>query len=173
LTGVSPQPGEDAILRRPRIPAAAATVRRSAVVNLFVVTLLSAVDGSLLALGASGQLDSLGGAVAVGLTVIAGAGSWVAAREAFGNGVRSRADVAVLVALALATLAATVASVWLGSSVGRALTLHVLPKAAGVAVCLVAAELAGLRLPRPLRLPLPALVLAGALVLEVATQWIP
>ena len=141
--------------------------------NLFTLTLLSAVDGSLLALAASGQLASLGGAVATGLTVIAGAGSWLAARDAFRHGVRTRRDWAMLAALAVATLAATVASVWLGASLGHAMSLHVLPKATGVVLFLVAAEVAGLRLPRPKRLPLPAVVLAAALALEGALQWIP
>ena len=140
---------------------------------MFTITLLSAVDGSLLALAASGQLASLGGAVATGLTVIAGAGSWLAAREAFGNGVRTRRDWAVLGLLALATLTATLASVWLGASLGRAVSLHVLPKATGVVIFLVAAEVAGMRLPRPARLPIPALVLGAALVLEVAAAWTP
>lgn len=157
----------------PRLPAAAAPVRRGAVADLFTLTLLSAIDGSLLALAASGQLSSLGGAVATGLTVVAGAGSWLAAREAFGAGVRSRRDWALLGLLAAATLAATVASVWVGLSLGRAVSLHILPKAAGIAIFLVAAEVAGWRLPRPARVPLPALVLAGAVVVELVSAWIP
>jgi len=78
--------------------------------------------------------------------------------------------------LALATLAATVASVWVGTSLGRAVTLHVLPKAAGIVLFLVAAEVAGMRLPRPTRLrrlPLPAAVLGAAVALELVLAWIP
>ncbi len=143
----------DAILDPPDLPAAA----RPAVSSLFLLTLLSAVDGSLLVLAAQGALDSFGGAVTVGLTVIAGAGSWLAAHRAFAGRRLRAADHAA----------------WLGVHLGTAVTLHVLPKAAGVVLWLVAAEVAGLRLPRPGRVPLPLLALAAGSLLEVVAQWTP
>lgn len=154
-----------AVLRPPRLPPAAAS---PAVANLFLLTLLSTVDGTLLLLAASGQLGGPGGAVAVGLTLIAGAGSWLAAHQAYGARARTRRDWATLAVLAAATMASTVASVWLGARLGTALTLHVLPKAAGVVLFLVAAEVAGLRLPRPGRVPLALHVLGAGLLVEVA-----
>ena len=166
-------------IARPRLPAAAAggiPGRRRALADLYTLSLLSAVDGSLVALAAGGSLDSLVGAVTVGLTVVAGAGTWLAAHDAFRGRVHGRRDWGVLGMLALATLAATVASVWVGTSLGRAVTLHVLPKAAGIVLFLVAAEVAGMRLPRPTRLrrlPLPAAVLGAAVALELVLAWIP
>ena len=124
-----------------------------------------------MALAASGRLNDLGGAVTVGLTVIAGAGSWLAARQAFPR--VGPADLASLVVLGVATLAATVASVWLGTALGTALTLHVLPKAAGIVLLAVAADVAGVPLPKLRGLPLPLVVLAASGVLEVALQWTP
>jgi hypothetical protein len=153
------------------LPAAAGPAQDRRVSGVFVLTLLSAVDGSLLALAAAGQLETLGGALAVGLLVIAGAGSWLAARAAFGARRRDGRDWAVLAVLGALTVASTVAAAWLGESLAQAATLHVLPKAAGVVVLLVAAEVAGLRLPRLAggRLPLPfaALAVGGALELAV------
>jgi hypothetical protein len=155
-----------------RLPAAAAgaTPGEGPVSAVFALTLLSAVDGSLLALAAAGQLETLGGALSVGLLVVAGAGSWLAARSAFGGRSRRRRDWAVLAALGALTLASTVAAAWLGESLARAATLHVLPKAAGVVALLVAAEVAGLRLPRLAagRLPLPFAALAAGVALEVS-----
>lgn len=139
--------------------------------GLFVLTLLSAADGSLLALAAAGRLTSLGDAVTVGLVVVAGAGSWLAANQAFAGRRRTGADWAALGLLGALTLAATVASVWLGQRLGAAVTLHVLPKAAGAVLFLVSAEVAGLRVPRAGRVPLPVAGIALAVVLEVGLQW--
>jgi hypothetical protein len=157
------------VVRPPNLPAAA----RPALGNLYLLTLLSTVDGSLVVLAAGGQLSSLGGAVAVGLTVIAGAGSWLAARQAFAGRRPGGADLRALGALGLVTAAATVASVWLGTTLGNAVALHVLPKAAGVALFLVAAEVGGLRVPRLRGVPLAPLAVAGAALAEVALRWIP
>ncbi len=159
----------DAILDPPDLPAAA----RPAVSSLFLLTLLSAVDGSLLVLAAQGALDSFGGAVTVGLTVIAGAGSWLAAHRAFAGRRLRAADHAVLALLGVLAVVGTLAAAWLGVHLGTAVTLHVLPKAAGVVLWLVAAEVAGLRLPRPGRVPLPLLALAAGSLLEVVAQWTP
>ncbi|MHB1262665.1 MAG: hypothetical protein ACYC2H_13240, partial [Thermoplasmatota archaeon] len=125
-----------------------------------------------LALAAAGQLETLGGALTVGLLVIAGAGSWLAARSAFGGRRRDGRDWATLGALGALTLASTLGAAWLGQGLAQAVTLHVIPKAAGVVLLLVAAEVAGLRLPRLAggRLPLPMAALALGLVLEV-TAW--
>ena len=164
----SPAPDEEVLeAPKPRLPPAAARP----VSSLFVLTLLSAVDGSLLALAAAGRLSTLSGAVTVGLVVVAGAGSWLAANQAFAGRRRTRSDWAALGLLGALTLASTVASVWLGTRLGDALTLHVLPKGAGLVLFLVGAEVAGLRLPKAGRVPLPALGLAAALALEVAAQW--
>jgi hypothetical protein len=166
------------VIRLPDLPAAAAPPARPTEVGrsgrlgpLYLLTLLSTVDGSLLLLSASGQLSSPGSALAVGLTVIAGAGSWLAARQAFAGQGGRRAFVA-LGLLGVVTLAATVASVLLGNALGTALTLHVLPKATGVVLLLVAADVGGLTVPRVRGLPLPVAVLAVAGVLEALTQWI-
>ena len=161
---------------RGRLPAAAAPAAAPApagdrpVSAVFALTLLSAVDGSLLALAAAGQLETLGGALSVGLLVVAGAGSWLAARSAFGGRSRGRRDWAALAVLGVLTLASTAAAAWLGESLAQAATLHVLPKAAGVVALLVAAEVAGLRLPRLAggRLPLPLAALAAGVALELA-----
>jgi len=160
------------------LPAAAADVGpgrparepRDGVSSLFGLTLLSAVDGSLLALAAAGQLETLGGALAVGLLVIAGAGSWLAARVAYGGRRRDGRDWATLAALGAITVASTAAAAWLGQGIAQAMTLHVLPKAAGVVALLVAAEVAGLRLPRLAkgRVPLPFAALGAGIVLEAA-----
>lgn len=155
---------------KPRLPPAAAADARP-VPTLFLLTLLSAVDGSLLALAAAGRLTTLADAVTIGLVVVAGAGSWLAANQAFARRRRGHADWALLGLLGVLTLASTLAAAWLGIRLGSALTLHVLPKGAGVVLALVAAEVAGLRLPRAGRLPLPVAGLAAVLVLEVAVQW--
>ncbi len=161
-------PDEDVLARpKPRLPPAAARP----VSSLFVLTLLSAVDGSLLALAAAGRLESLAGAVTVGLVVVAGAGSWLAANQAFAGRRRTGADWAALGLLGALTLATTVASVWLGTRLGDALTLHVLPKGAGLVLFLVGAEVAGLRLPKAGRVPLPLAGLLLVLVAEVGLQW--
>lgn len=144
---------------------------RSSATPLFVLTLLSAMDGSLLALAAAGRLSSLADAVTIGLVVVAGAGSWLAANQAFAGRRRTRHDWGLLGLLGAVTLASVVASVWLGVRLGDALTLHVLPKGAGLVLFLVGAEVAGLRLPRAGRVPLPVAGLALVFGAEVLLQW--
>ncbi|MEA3204251.1 MAG: hypothetical protein QOI63_1931 [Thermoplasmata archaeon] len=165
----APRAEDREVVRPPGLPAAA----RPALANLYLLTLLGSVDGSLVVLAASGQLSSLGGAVAVGLTVIAGAGSWLAARQAFSGRRAGRSEWAALAALGAVTTLATVASVWLGTTLGNAVALHVMPKAAGVALFLVAAEVGGVRVPRLRGVPLAPLAVAGAALAEVALRWIP
>lgn len=169
-------PDREAV-RLPSLPAAAAqevnAPSRPRLGTLYLLTLLSTLDGSLVLLAANGQLSSLGGAVAVGLTVIAGAGSWLAARRAFTGRRPGGAELRALGVLGLVTLAATVASVWLGTTLGRAVALHVLPKAAGLALFLVAAEVGGLRVPRVRGVPLAPLAVGAGILAEVALRWTP
>lgn len=156
--------GGDGILAPPRLPPAAA---ESGVSALFAITLLSAADGSLLVLAAAGRLRTLGGALAVGLLVVAGAGSWLAARRAFAGRRLDARGWRLLGLLGALTLASTLAATWLGATLGEAVTLHVLPKAAGVVLLLLSAEMAGVRVPRLGRVPLPFAALAAGAVLEV------
>lgn len=167
---------------RPRLPPAAAAPSRQGtrrgrppaarpLSSLFVLTLLSAIDGSLLALAAAGRLTSLADSVTIGLVVVAGAGSWLAANQAFAGRRRAGADWAALGLLGVLTLASTLGAVWLGARLGDALTLHVLPKGAGVVLFLVGAEVAGLRMPKAGRVPLPLAALAAVIALEVGLQW--
>lgn len=159
---------DDVLAPAPRkLPPAAARP----VSSLFVLTLLSAVDGSLLVLAAAGRLTSLADAVTIGLVVVAGAGSWLAANQAFAGRRRTGADWRALALLGVLTLASTVAAVWLGQRLGAAVTLHVLPKAAGLVLFIVSAEVAGLRVPKAGRVPLPVAGIALALAAEVALQW--
>jgi hypothetical protein len=167
------RPGDGEVVRPPSLPPAAAEVTRPRLANLYLLTLLSTVDGSLVVLAAGGHLSSLGGAVAVGLTVIAGAGSWLAAHQAFAGRPRGKADLRSLAFLGMVTALATVASAWLGATLGSAVALHVMPKAAGVALFLVAAEVGGLRVPRVRGVPLAALAVASSALVEVALRWIP
>lgn len=160
------------VVRPPSLPAAAAPPDPPRVGTLYLLTLLSTVDGSIVVLAAGGHLSSLGGAVAVGLTVIAGAGSWLAARQAFG-GRPGKAGLRSLALLGVITVAATVASAWLGTALGNAVALHVLPKAAGIALFLVAAEVGGLRVPTLRGVPLAPLAVAAAAIVEVLLRWIP
>lgn len=160
--------GDDVIApAKPRLPPAAARP----VSSLFILTLLSGIDGSLLALAAAGRLTRLGDAITIGLVVVAGAGSWLAANQAFAGRRRTHNDWGLLIALGVLTLGSTVASVWLGTRLGSALTLHVLPKGAGLVLLLVGAEVAGLRLPRAGRVPLPLAGLGMVLLAEVLLQW--
>lgn len=151
--------------------AAATPVRRDAS-NLLLMTCLGAVDGTVLLLAAGGALSSVGAAVVVGLTVVSGAGAWIAAYQAFGGRQRTAGDYRLLAGIALLSVTATVAAAWVGMAIGEALRFHVLPKAVGVVLFLVAAEVAGLRLPRPGRAPLPLVAVAAAGLLEVV-HWIP
>lgn len=161
--------GDDIIApAKPRLPPAAAS---RPVSSLFILTLLSGIDGSLLALAAAGRLTRLADAVTIGLVVVAGAGSWLAANQAFAGRRRTHHDWGVLASLGVLTLGSTVASVWLGTQLGAALTLHVVPKGAGLVLLLIGAEVAGVRLPRVGRLPLPLAGLAFVLAAEVLLQW--
>lgn len=158
---------------RPDRPGPPDRPSRAALGNVYLVTLLSTVDGSLLLLATTGRLSSLGSSIAVGLTIIAGAGSWLAARQAFAGRRPRRRDLAALATLGAVTVAATVASVWLGTTLAKGVTLHVMPKAAGIVLFLVAADVAGLRVPRVRGLPLAVVAIGASALLEVAVRWIP
>ena len=138
--------------------------------TVLLMTTLAAVDGSILLLAAKGTLNGWSAAVTVGLTMISGAGAWIAARQAFAHR-RGFKDHLVLAALALppivATVAAAAAGVWLGSAV----ELIVLPRAVGIILLLVAAEVGGLRLPKPGKVPLPVAGTGAAGGLEVLAHW--
>lgn len=138
---------------------------------LLVMTSLGAVDGTIVLLAAQGALAHWMGALSVGLTVTAGAGAWITARQAFGGRRRSGRDWGVLAAIALVTGLTTVAAAWLGGTVGTTLPLQVLPHAAGIILLGVAAEIGGLRFPGTGPLPLPAVAVLGALVAEGVAQW--
>lgn len=153
--------------KNPAVP----TDKRAAA-NLLLMTSLGAVDGTVLLMAASGALASVGSAVVVGLTVVSGAGAWIAAYQAFGGRRRTAGDYWLLAGIALLSAVATVAAAWVGMALGEAVRFHVLPKAVGVILFLVGAEVAGLRLPRPGRAPLPLLAVGAAALLEVA-YWIP
>lgn len=141
--------------------------------NLLLLTTLGAVDGTVFLMAASGALSTLAGAVTCGLTVVAGAGAWLVARDEFGRGERTRRDGLRLAATAGVASAVTLAAAWLGASLAGAVQLIVLPKAAGLVILLVAAEVAGLGLPRVKGLPLPVAALAVALVVETALVGLP
>lgn len=131
------------------------------------MTSLPAVDGTIFALAAQGAFDSVGGAVLAGLTVIAGASAWMAARREFADDAGAPALALVAAASTLAAVAAAVA----GATVGARVELTVFPAAAGVSLMVIAAEVAGLRVPRLARVPLPAACVAIGALAEVAA-WI-
>ncbi len=162
---IAPTQSED------KLGASSMEVKREAM-NLLLMTCLGAVDGTILLLAASGALASIGSAVVVGLTVVSGAGAWIAAYQAFGGRKHSARDYRALAGIALLSIVATVAAAWLGMALGEAVRFHVLPKAVGVVLFLVGAEVAGLRLPRPGHAPLPLLVVGAAVLVEVVL-WIP
>lgn len=146
---------------------------RNGLGRVLLMMVLPAVDGGILLLAAAGRLSSPASAAAIGLTMIAGVGAWIAARDAFAVRPWTVRNGAALIVLGLVTVAATVAAAWIGTTLGQALTLHVLPKVAGVALCLIGAEVSGLRLPKPVGVPLPVVAVAAGVFLEVAYQWTP
>lgn len=80
--------------------------------RLFLSTALPSVDGTLAAIAAGGGLATAHGATVAGLTVIAGAGAWSAARREFAGGGHAR----TLVVLAVASTALAVAAAWGGAA---------------------------------------------------------
>lgn len=137
--------------------------------TLLAITLLGAVDGTIIVLSARGALNSLAGALTVGLTVIAGAGAWITARQTFG-GARIRSQWRILAIMALTTSLATVGAAWVGQQM-QDISLLVLPRVAGLVLLLISLEVGGLPLPRIRKLPLPVIVVAGGALLEGLVQW--
>ena len=159
-------------------PAHAAPTDNPSASNLLLMTCLGAVDGTIVVLAAQGVLSSWTGAISVGLTVIAGVGAWITARETFRSAPSGPRQVATLLAIAAATSLGVVAAAWIGTQLADTATLHVLPRAIGLVLLLVAADVAGLRLPRmPIArqraLPLPFMAIAGSLAAEGVLQWMP
>ncbi len=144
--------------------------RRVSPATVLLMTTLAAADGTILLMAAKGTLNSWTGAATVGLTMISGAGAWVAARQAFAERTGFR-DWLVLAALAMTTIVATVAAAAAGVWLGSAVELIVLPRAVGIVLLLVAAEVGGLRLPRPGNVPLPVVGTGAAGGLEVMAHW--
>lgn len=146
--------------------------KRVSPATVLLMTTFAAADGTILLMAARGSLNSWSAAVTVGLTMVSGAGAWIAARQAFG-GKRGVRDQLVLAAMALTTIIATVAAAAAGVWLGDAVQLVILPRAVGIVLLLVAAEVAGLRLPRPGKVPLPIAGTGVAGGLEVLVHWIP
>ncbi len=137
--------------------------------RLLVLTNLAAVDGTLFAFAASGAFTDFGGAALVGLTVIGGAGAWSAARDEFARP-KGVADWLALAALAFLSTFAAVAVALAGAELGTRVALTFIPIAAGIAVLMIAVEIAGLRLPRLRGVGLPAVVLVLGGALEVVAS---
>lgn len=130
-----------------------------------MLTCLGALDGTIVVLAASGRLSSLTAAILVGLTVVSGTGAWITARNVFAGRKGWHAN-ALFAGLAVISIAAVLAAAWLGTAIGTAVELHVLPKVAGIVLVLIAAEVGGIHLPRLRHAPLPAVALVFGLALE-------
>lgn len=150
--------------------AAAARLPRS---GLLLLTSLCSIDGTMMMLAATGALSSLGGAVVAGLTVVAGVGSWLAARREFGGRRLTGEDALALTLVALvATVAATLSGVVAALLATGAWELAVLPRAGGVVLLLLALEIGGVRLPRIRGVPPTVALVAASVLLEGVVQWI-
>lgn len=145
--------------------------RRAAGSSVLFLTSIASLDGTVFVLAASGQLASLTGALVTGLTVVAGVGSWLAARDEFSARRLTREDALALALMGALVVAATVAAALLGARAAETLTLRVLPRAAGVILGLLALEMAGLRAPRIANVPPTLVVLAAAAALEGVLAW--
>ncbi len=144
--------------------------RRTSPATVLLMTTLAACDGTILLMAAKGTLNSWSAAATVGLTVVSGAGAWIAARQAFAHRQGFR-DWLVLAAMAATTIVATVMAAAAGAWLGNAVELTVLPRAVGIVLLLIAAEVGGLRLPRAGRVPLPVAGTGAAGGLEVMAHW--
>lgn len=121
----------------------------------------------MLILAAGGAFASLASSVLVGLSVLAGFGAWLAAQETFGGRV-NRDGWRQLAALGIVTSVATLASVWAGVQLATAVQLHVLPKVAGLVLCLMGADVAGLALARGRFTQVASAALGAGALVEVA-----
>lgn len=137
--------------------------------TLLAITILGALDGTIVILSARGALNSLTGALTVGLTVIGGAGAWITARQTF-QGTRIRNQWRILAIMALTTSLATVGAAWVGQQI-QDVSLLILPRMAGLVLLLISLEVGGLSLPRIRKIPLPVAFVATGALLEVLLQW--
>lgn len=137
--------------------------------RLLGMTCMSSLDGTVPVLAAQGALGNPFSAVAIGLTIIAGIGAWIAAWQAFPGRI-GRSAWPRLAAYAAITMAITLAAAALGSALGSHLV--VLPKAAGAVILLIALQVGGLRLPTLRGIGLPSLVVLAGVIVEVAL-WMP
>lgn len=152
-------------------PAWGRPLRRAAGSSLLFLTSISSLDGTVFLLAASGQLATPLGALVTGLTVVAGVGSWLAARAEFSARRLTREDAFALALMGALVVALTAGAALLGARLAGTLTLRIVPKAAGVVLGLIALEMAGARLPRVARVPPAALVLGAAALLEGVLAW--
>jgi hypothetical protein len=137
--------------------------------NLLAITILGALDGTIVILSARGALNSVAGALTVGLTVIGGAGAWITARQTFG-GTRIRNHWRVLAIMALTTSLATVGAAWVGQQF-QEISLLILPRVAGLVLLLISLEVGGLSLPRIRKIPLPVALVSIGAITEALLQW--
>lgn len=137
--------------------------------RLLGMTCMASIDGSIPLLAAQGALADPLSAASIGLTMVAGIGAWITAWQAFPKRPGAR-GIAQLAALGIINLLVTMAAAAIGAHIGDHLV--VLPKAIGLVILLIAAEVAGLRLPRLGGLGAPSLAVLGAISLEVLL-WIP
>lgn len=140
--------------------------------SLLTMTSMASIDGTVPLLAANGMLATASGSVAVGLTVIAGIGAWIAAWQRYPK-IRGKQWLSLL-PVALASAGITLLAAAFGLVAGEHLVI--LPKAAGIVLLLIAAQMAGLKVPGLRTAKLHAspvvLVLAAAALLEVF-YWIP
>lgn len=137
--------------------------------DLLWMTSLSSLDGTIPLLAAQGRFGSATQSVAIGLTIVAGIGAWVAAWQAFPQR-PGRRDLLGLLGVAALSSGLTVAAVAAGTRWGH--HLHVLPHVVGGVILLIALQVAGFRLPRLGRVGPPGALVLGAAAVEVA-HWIP
>lgn len=137
--------------------------------RLLGMTCMASVDGTIPVLAAQGALGNPFGAVAIGLTIVAGIGAWIAAWQAF-PGRLVRQAWPKLAAYAGISMIVTVAAAALGAALGEHLV--VLPKVAGLVVLLIALQVGGVKLPRIRGIPLTAVSILVGIALE-AYRWIP
>lgn len=142
--------------------------------GLLALTCIASLDGTMVMLAATGALSSWPGAIVAGLTAIAGAGSWLAARHEFSGRRLGRQDLALLAAIALVATAVALLAAAVGARLASAAgDLVVVPRVAGIVLLLLALDIGGIRVPRLARVPLAPLVLALGIAAEVALRWIP
>lgn len=155
----------------PTDPIPTTSTEQTAQRNLLLFTSVSSLDGTVMLLAAGGALSSTAGAAVAGLTVVAGAGAWLSARDAFRSGLGGGAWRRLL-SVALPAMVLTLIATLVGTQVGG-VALTVLPKVAGVALLFVAAEVTWGRAVRIGRVPVALALLLVGIPLEVLGAWTP